>query len=144
MMVDASWSDSQTHTFNCTSVDCNRVLSDSFVCVGATLISLTICLSIYSIASICSGFVVQLVATFVQHLTRFRLTQHVVWSFCGFDIAECVQKLLFQGRYKRFDRFQEDVFEVFGYARKVSSVDSQVEHTDVYLLSILMTVLDIN
>jgi len=54
-----------------------------------------------------------------------------------FNIAQCVQKdtffCFFQGRYKRFDRFQEDVFEVFEYARKVSSVDSQVQHTDEYL-----------
>jgi len=31
-----------------------------------------------------------------------------------------------QGRYKRFDRFQDDMFEVFEYGRKVGGVDSQV------------------
>jgi predicted butyrate kinase (DUF1464 family) len=33
---------------------------------------------------------------------------------------------LLQGRYKRLDRFQEDMFEVFEYARSVSRSDSQV------------------
>ena len=31
-----------------------------------------------------------------------------------------------QGRYRRVDRFQEDMFEVFEFARQVSRTDSQV------------------
>ena len=31
-----------------------------------------------------------------------------------------------QGRYRRMDRFQEDMFEVFKYARKASRTDSQL------------------
>lgn len=41
---------------------------------------------------------------------------------------------MFQGRYTRFDRFQDDMFDVFEFARKASSVDSQVEHVHIDLL----------
>jgi protein polybromo-1 len=34
-----------------------------------------------------------------------------------------------QGRYRRMDRFQDDMFKVFELARKVSRTDSQVRVT---------------
>ncbi|XP_013402941.2 protein polybromo-1-like [Lingula anatina] len=37
-----------------------------------------------------------------------------------------IKRNLDRGRYRRLDRFQEDMFEVFSYARKVSRTDSQL------------------
>ena len=34
-----------------------------------------------------------------------------------------------QGRYRRIDRFQEDMFKVFEHARRLSRTDSQVSFT---------------
>ena len=44
-------------------------------------------------------------------------------------VMECIKFLrrcFEQGRYRRMDRFQEDMFEVFKYARKASRTDSQL------------------
>ena len=40
---------------------------------------------------------------------------------------EQIKRNLDKGRYRRMDKFQEDMFEVFEYARKYSRTDSQVK-----------------
>jgi L-rhamnose isomerase len=41
--------------------------------------------------------------------------------------------LCFQGRYVRMDRFQEDMFNVFERARRLSRTDSQVRLHVIYI-----------
>lgn len=45
--------------------------------------------------------------------------------------------IYFQGRYRRLDRFQEDLFQVFEYARQYSRSDSQVRHKSLWTLHVV-------
>ena len=51
---------------------------------------------------------------------------------------EQVKSNLDKGRYKRMDRFQEDMFKVFEFARSASSVDSQVYEDSIELQQFFM------
>lgn len=48
---------------------------------------------------------------------------------------DCIKRNLDKGRYKRMDRFQEDMFDVFEKARRLSRTDSQVFEDSVELQS---------
>uniref|UniRef100_T1J6Q3 Polybromo-1 n=1 Tax=Strigamia maritima TaxID=126957 RepID=T1J6Q3_STRMM len=51
---------------------------------------------------------------------------------------DCIKRNLDKGRYRRLDRFQEDMFDVFDKARRLSRTDSQVFEDSVELQSYLI------
>ncbi|XP_077995606.1 protein polybromo-1-like [Glandiceps talaboti] len=55
---------------------------------------------------------------------------------------DAVRRNLDRGRYRRLDRFQDDMFEVFETARKLSRTDSQVYEDAVELQKFLITIRD--
>jgi len=55
---------------------------------------------------------------------------------------EQVKRNLDKGCYRRMDRFQDDMFEVFEYARQVSSLDSQVFEDSVELQTFFIELRD--
>ncbi|XP_070557674.1 protein polybromo-1-like isoform X3 [Ptychodera flava] len=55
---------------------------------------------------------------------------------------DVVRRNLDRGRYRRLDRFQDDMFEVFETARKLSRTDSQVYEDAMELQKFLITIRD--
>lgn len=56
---------------------------------------------------------------------------------------DMIKRNLDKGKYKRLDRFQEDVFEVFEYTRQHSRTDSQVFEDSVEMQSFFIRMRDI-